>query len=119
VLPVVGGLEALGAVLLFLPSTLRVLPGLAPLSAAVLSAVALLGAAMPVSGAGAAGPLQNLLLAALAGFVAWGRLQAAPVEAFEFEAAQPPVAPRLEPEQPRKVRPPPQPQQPFGPWATA
>ena len=118
VLPVVGGLEALGAVLLFLPSTLRILPAVAPLSAAALSAVALLGAAMPASGAGAAGPALNLALAALAAFVAWGRLQAAPVEEFRFDAARTPPE-TVEPVEAEHPRTRPRPQQPLGPWATA
>ena len=87
ILPLVGTLAAAGAVLLLLPSTLRILPALAPLAAAALGGVALLGATVPATGAALAMPLPNLILAALAAFVAWGRWLPARIRAVPLRAA--------------------------------
>ena len=76
---VIGVSELLGALGLVLPSALRVAPKLTPLAAAGLVLVmALAGAFHATRGELGALPI-NLVLGGLAAFVAWGRLQAAPI----------------------------------------
>ncbi|SRR6266852_7736241 len=116
IVQLVGGIEAAGAVLLLLPSTLRLLPALTPIAAAGLFASALLSAIIPGTGAALGVPLPNLLLAGLAGFVAWGRAHRAPIEACHLEKGSLAVDEELDEVQPRRLRPV---QRPTQPWANA
>ena len=116
ILSLVGGIEAAGAVLLLLPSTLRLLPALTPIAAAGLFACALLGAIIPGTGGALALPLPNLVLAGLAGFVAWGGVHPAPIEAFRLGKGDLAVDEELDELQPRRLRTVGRPTQ---PWAKA
>lgn len=119
ILPLVGGLEVLGALLLLLPSTLRLWPALSPAASAALAAAALLGAALPATGAGLALPLPNLALAAAGAFVCWGRLARAPIEPFRLESELRPGEQTVEEPEPRPRRPAPRRPEAVRPWATA
>jgi hypothetical protein len=77
----IGLTELAGAIGLILPSTTKILPKLTPLAAVGRGVVVLLGAILHFTrGEGALTPL-NFILAAMAGFVAWGRTQKAPISA--------------------------------------
>jgi len=77
---IAGGAEILGALGLILPSALRIVPKLTSMAAAGLVAV-MLGAII-THGIRAEFAMVgvNLVLASLAGFVAWGRAFKAPIE---------------------------------------
>lgn len=74
-------LDLLGGLGILLPSLTRIRPQLAPLGA--LGCVALMTGAIVfhVQRGEAANTPFNFLMAALAGFVAWGRFRGAPIEA--------------------------------------
>ncbi|HYC31232.1 MAG TPA: DoxX family protein [Gemmatimonadales bacterium] len=75
----IGAAELAGALGLLLPSLTRLQPRLTALAALGLVAVMVLASAFHLSrGEGAMVPM-NLVLAALAAFVAWGRGKAAPI----------------------------------------
>lgn len=75
----IGAAEIAGALGLLLPSLTRIQPRLTAVAALGLVAVMLLASAFHLSrGEGAMVPM-NLVLAALAAFVAWGRGKAAPI----------------------------------------
>ncbi|UBV44759.1 DoxX family protein (plasmid) [Deinococcus taeanensis] len=77
----VGLAEVAGALGLLLPSLTRVRPNLTPLAALGLVAVMVLAIPFHLSrGEGMMLPM-NLLLAALAGVIAWGRSRQAPIQA--------------------------------------
>lgn len=77
---IIGPLEIAGALGMLLPSIARVRPMLTPLAGVGLSTVMVLAAGMHTL----RGELQmvpvNILLGALASFVAWGRFTRAPIE---------------------------------------
>lgn len=77
---IIGPLEIAGALGMLLPSIARVRPMLTPLAGVGLSTVMVLAAGMHTI----RGELQmvpvNILLGALASFVAWGRFKRAPIE---------------------------------------
>lgn len=77
---IIGPLEIAGALGMLLPSITRVRPTLTPLAGVGLSTVMVLAAGMHAL----RGELQmvpvNILLGALASFVAWGRFKKAPIE---------------------------------------
>jgi uncharacterized membrane protein YphA (DoxX/SURF4 family) len=76
----IGASELAGALGLVLPATTRVKPFLTPLAAVGLVTVMLLAMVFHVSrGEWSALPI-NLVSAALAGFVAWGRFKKAPIQ---------------------------------------
>jgi uncharacterized membrane protein YphA (DoxX/SURF4 family) len=72
--------EIAGALGLILPSLTRIRPGLTPLAALGLVAVMLFASAFHLSRGETMMLPVNLLLAALAGFVAWGRSRKAPIQ---------------------------------------
>ncbi len=74
-----GTVEILGAIGLILPSVTRILPRLTPIAAMGLVTVMVLAAGLHISLAefGMLGP--NVVLGALAAFVAWGRLKRHPI----------------------------------------
>lgn len=78
VVKLIGTVETLGALGLILPSVTRVLPGLTPVAAT--------GLVLTMIGAGAThlriseSPLPNVILGALAAFLAWGRFMKAPIQ---------------------------------------
>jgi len=75
----IGLAEVLGALGLILPAATRIKPGLTPLAAMGLIVVMVLASAFHLSrGEGQMVPA-NLVLAALAAFVAWGRTKKAPI----------------------------------------
>lgn len=75
----IGAAELAGALGLLLPSLTRIQPRLTALAALGLVLVMVLASAFHLSrGEGAMVPM-NLVLAALAAFVAWGRAKAAPI----------------------------------------
>ncbi|HLV66390.1 MAG TPA: DoxX family protein [Polyangiaceae bacterium] len=75
----IGISELLGAIGLVLPALTRIQPRLTPLAAAGLALVMVLAALFHlVRGELSAMPI-NLVLGALAAFVVWGRLEAAPI----------------------------------------
>lgn len=76
----IGVAEIAGAIGLILPSLFRVRPSLTPLAALGLVAVMLLASAFHLSRGETMMLPVNLLLAALAGFVAWGRSRKAPIQ---------------------------------------
>lgn len=77
----VGIVEVLGAIGLIVPAATRLKPALTPLAALGLATVMLFAVAMHgTQGEGEAVPV-NLVLGALAGFVAWGRWVKAPIAA--------------------------------------
>ena len=90
----VGMVEVALALATILPAVLRILPQLSNAAAGGLAAVALLGVAMPASAAGTSVAALNLLLAAEALFVVWGRSALAPIAPFvdEEEAPAIPIA---------------------------
>lgn len=76
----IGVSELLGAIGLVLPSALRIAPKLTPLAGAGLALVMLLAAGHHLSNGDGVGPVViNAVLGGLALFVAWGRLQLAPI----------------------------------------
>ena len=75
----IGAAELAGALGLLLPSLTRIQPRLSVLAALGLIVVMVLASAFHLSrGEGAVVPM-NLVLAAVAGFIAWGRSKAAPI----------------------------------------
>ncbi len=77
----IGISELLGGLGLILPAATRIKPVLTPLAGAGLAVVMVLAAGFHVMrGEYQALPI-NLVMGALAAFVAWGRLRAAPIEA--------------------------------------
>jgi uncharacterized membrane protein YphA (DoxX/SURF4 family) len=79
--PVIGGLEVLGALGLVLPAALRIQPKLTVLAALGL-VLTMVGAAITHIAIGEAGMIApNVVLGGLAAFVAWGRWSKAPIEA--------------------------------------
>jgi hypothetical protein len=80
----VGLVELVLALALVVPAGARFLPRLTPLAALGLGGAALLGLAQPASGGGLGLPLADLVLLAGSGFVAWGRLVAAPIAPASF-----------------------------------
>jgi uncharacterized membrane protein YphA (DoxX/SURF4 family) len=75
----IGVSELLGALGLLLPSLTRIKPGLTPLAAAGLVAVMGMAAVFHLTRAEYGGLVFNLVLGALAAFVAWGRFRKAPI----------------------------------------
>jgi hypothetical protein len=75
----VGIIELIGSLGLILPAATGILPRLTPLAAGCLAGVAAMGALMPETAAGLGLPLPNLLLAACAAWVAYGRVALAPI----------------------------------------
>jgi uncharacterized membrane protein YphA (DoxX/SURF4 family) len=79
VVRLIGAIEIAGALGLILPSLTRIQPRLTPLAALGLVLVMLGASALHLSrGEGAVVPM-NVVLAAVASFVAWGRSKAAPI----------------------------------------
>ncbi|SMB77892.1 DoxX family protein [Deinococcus hopiensis] len=76
----IGLAEFAGALGLILPAATRIRPNLTPLAALGLVAVLVLAAAFHVSRGEAMMVPMNLILAALAGVVAWGRTRKAPIQ---------------------------------------
>ena len=75
----IGAAELAGALGLLLPSLTRIQPRLTVLAALGLVVVMVLASGLHLSrGEGAMVPM-NLVLAAVAGFIAWGRSKAAPI----------------------------------------
>lgn len=77
--PLIGASELAGALGLVLPSALRIQPRLTPLAAGLLAVVMALAAGTHVVRGELAMIAVNAVLGALAAFVAWGRLRAAPL----------------------------------------
>lgn len=77
----IGASELAGALGLVLPSALRIQPRLTPLAAGLLAVVMTLAAGTHVVRGEHAMIAVNAVLGALAAFVAWGRLRAAPISA--------------------------------------
>ena len=75
----IGAAELAGALGLILPSLTRIRPRLTVLAAIGLITVMVLASAFHISRGEAAMVPMNLVLAALAAFVAWGRSKAAPI----------------------------------------
>ncbi|MGB0428865.1 MAG: DoxX family protein [Bacteroidia bacterium] len=75
----IGISEVLGALGLLLPSLLRIKPILTPIAAIGLATVMVLAAIYHITHNEP--PVPNVILFALAAFVAWGRLKAAPIQA--------------------------------------
>ncbi len=75
----IGAMEILASVGLLLPSLLRVRPRLTPLAALGLVILMTLASGFHTLRHEAAGIAINAALGALAAFVAWGRLRAAPI----------------------------------------
>jgi hypothetical protein len=84
ILPPVGGVELLLALLLVVPAGARILPRLTPVAAACLGATVLLGMVQPSTAGGLGRVIPDLLLLAGTIFVAWGRLVAAPIAPERF-----------------------------------
>lgn len=77
----IGISELLGGIGLILPAATRILPWLTPLAGAGLAVVMLLAALFHVMRAEWTGLPINIVLGALAVFVAWGRSKKAPIAA--------------------------------------
>ena len=75
----IGAVEVAGALGLILPSLTRIQPRLTPLAALGLVVVMVLASALHISRGESAVVPMNLVLAALAAFVAWGRFKRAPI----------------------------------------
>lgn len=75
----IGISEFLGAVGLILPAALRIMPKLTGVAAAALVVVMVLAAGFHVMQGDVAHMPPSVVLGLLAGFVAWGRLSAAPI----------------------------------------
>ena len=75
----IGASEFLGALGLVLPSLTRIKPGLTPLAGAALALVMLLAAIFHFPRGEYPAIGFNVVLGALAAFVAWGRLKQAPI----------------------------------------
>ncbi|HEX8699267.1 MAG TPA: DoxX family protein [Myxococcaceae bacterium] len=75
----IGASELAGALGLLLPALTRIKPGLTPLAAAGLTVVMLLAAPFHLSRGEGGAIVPNLILGALAAFVAWGRFKKAPI----------------------------------------
>lgn len=76
----IGASELAGALGLILPAALRIMPRLTAWAGVGLFVVMVLGAGFHASRGEFASLPVNVLLGALAGFVAWGRFKAAPIE---------------------------------------
>lgn len=77
----IGASEVLGALGLILPAATRRLPQLTGVAAAALATVMVLAVGVHLALGEVGGAVPALLLGALAGFVAWGRLVRAPIPA--------------------------------------
>jgi hypothetical protein len=78
-IPFIGAVEVLGALGLLLPAILRIAPKLTPLaSVGLLTVMGLAGAEHALNGE-FSHIVPAVVLGGLAGFVAWGRLRAAPI----------------------------------------
>jgi putative oxidoreductase len=77
----IGVSELLGGLGLLLPSILRIKPVLTPLAAAGLAVIMVLAAIFHLTRGEFPGIGVNLVIAALALFVAWGRYKKAPIQA--------------------------------------
>lgn len=75
----IGTAELAGALGLILPSATRIRPGLTPLAALGLIVVMVLAAGFHLTRGEGAMIVPNLVLGALAAFVAWGRGKAGPI----------------------------------------
>lgn len=75
----IGVAELLAAIGLILPSALRLIPILTPLAATGLAAIMVLAAQYHI--AHDESPIANIVLFAIAAFVAWGRFKKAPIQA--------------------------------------
>jgi uncharacterized membrane protein YphA (DoxX/SURF4 family) len=75
----IGASELAGALGLILPSLTRIAPKLTGLAALGLVLVMVMAAGVHIAYGEAGGVPANLLLGGLAGFIAWGRLRAAPI----------------------------------------
>lgn len=74
---VIGLVELLGALGVLLPAATRIKPFLTPLAAAGFVVIMVLGGALHASLGEP--PISNVVLGALAAFVAWGRVKKAPI----------------------------------------
>lgn len=81
---VIGLAEVVGALGLILPSVTRIRPNLTPLAALGLVAVMVLASIFHVTRGEAMMLPMNLVLAVLAGVIAWGRTRKAPIAARSF-----------------------------------
>lgn len=86
--PFIGVCELLGAIGLILPAATKILPKLTGVAAAALMVVMVLGFATHVLVGDAAHSPPTVMLGALAAFVSWGRLKAAPTTLRSSFAAQ-------------------------------
>lgn len=77
----IGISELLGAIGLILPAATRILPVLTPVAASGLVLVMTLALGFHVTRGELSAVPVNAVLGALAGFVAWGRFRARPIEA--------------------------------------
>jgi uncharacterized membrane protein YphA (DoxX/SURF4 family) len=77
----IGLAEVAGALGLILPAATRIRPSLTPLAALGLVAVMVLAGVFHLTRGEAAGLPVNLVLAALAGVIAWGRTRKVPIPA--------------------------------------
>lgn len=77
----IGVSELLGGLGLVLPSVLRIQPRLTPLAAYGLALVQIMAAIFHISRGETPMIAMNLLLVAIALFIAWGRTKKAPIEA--------------------------------------
>lgn len=75
----IGISEVLGALGLILPALLRIKPVLTPIAASALALVMVLAAIYHISQSEP--PLPNIILFAIAAFIAWGRLKKVPIQA--------------------------------------
>jgi uncharacterized membrane protein len=75
----IGAAELAGAIGLILPALTRIKPGLTALAAAGLTVVMLAAAPFHLSRGEVGAIVPNLILGALAAFVAWGRFKKAPI----------------------------------------
>ncbi len=75
-----GGAEILAAIGLIVPALTRIMPRLTPLAAVGLMIVMILAAVFHFGRAEYTNIVMNLLIAGVAGFVAYGRLRLVPIE---------------------------------------
>ena len=78
----VGILEMIASLALILPAATQVFPRLTPIAATCLTVIAVFGASIHASGCGIGETLPDLVLAAAAAFVAWGRFGRASITPF-------------------------------------
>lgn len=82
----VGVLEIIASLALILPAATQVFPWLTPIAATCLTVIAVLGASIQASGCGLGETLPDLVLAAAAAFVAWGRFGRASIAPFSEQS---------------------------------